>query len=182
MEPPQLVCHLCKSLFVPKIRVYTINANRQVGLYLAAAVLKVNGRTRFSVSGFSFRLPVSRRRSLHVFKTKGRQTNPLALQSFIFSPARIRFVLFNRASVLQVQGGLLLLGPKMILWTPHPTIVSQISQRWTAHWFLAIIRTLICTSDSLKVGLVLEAYHKSRRCSRDTYPASYITKRTNMRR
>ena len=32
------------------------------------------------------------------------------------------------------------------------------------------------------VGPLLEGYHESRRCSKDTYPESYITKYTSIRR
>jgi len=42
------------------------------------------------------------------------------------------------------------------------------------HWFPPV--------DRLRVGALREGYHESRRCSRDTYPESYITKYTSIRR
>jgi hypothetical protein len=43
---------------------------------------------------------------------------------------------------------------------------------------LKVLTSLVRTID----GKLWEGYHESRRCSRDTYPDSYITKDTSIRK
>ena len=49
---------------------------------------------------------------------------------------------------------------------------------WPYRWGLAAH----ASRDHTLVGPLWEGYHESRRCSRDTYPESYITKHTSIRR
>ena len=49
--------------------------------------------------------------------------------------------------------------------------------------FVGSAESLARQGEVLSQGVILwEGYHESRRCSRDTYPESYITKFTSIRR
>ena len=71
----------------------------------------------------------------------------------------------------------------MTVWDSQPLTVSGCVGE--SVFLITLDRGLAACveSDRLRVGwLNWEGYHESRRCSRDTYPESYITKYTSIRR
>jgi len=61
------------------------------------------------------------------------------------------------------------------------TFHSRLLSRWAVclpkiTWSTAVCLCDDAVVDRLRVGWLWEGYHESRRCSRDTYPKSYITK------